>query len=164
MAYVGVGLTAGNGTIIAGQLVTFVAGPGIGRRSGREVGEAISLGRWRGLPANPHHAGGGGGRGILLAGQLVTSVGGPGLVRRRPGTHLEEALRVGTWPPAPLPPAPRNPPPPPPPAAFEEAALSLMLRPVRLTQEELKQDICSICHAWTCVPHRLCEDMAPHEG
>ena len=42
MAYVGV---AGNGTIIAGQLMTVVAGPGIGRRSGRELGEAISLGR-----------------------------------------------------------------------------------------------------------------------
>ena len=87
MAYVG--LTV-NGTIIAGQLVTFVVGPGIGRRSGREVGEAMSLGRWRGLAANPQHAEGGGGQGILLAGQLVTSVGGPGLVRRRPGTHLEE--------------------------------------------------------------------------
>ena len=91
MAYVGL---TGNGTINAGQLVTFVAGPGIGRRSGREVGAAMSLGRWRGLAANPQHAGGGGGQGILLARQLVTSVGGPGLVRRRPGTHLEERKLV----------------------------------------------------------------------
>ena len=103
MAYMGL---AGNGTNIAGQLVTFVAGPGIGRRSGWELGEAMSLGRWRGLGANPQHAGGGGGRGILMAGQLVTSVGEPGLTRRRPGTHPEEALRVGTWPPPPPAPAP----------------------------------------------------------
>ena len=46
MAYVGL---TGNGTINAGQLVTFVAGPGIGRRSGREVGAAMLLGRWRGM-------------------------------------------------------------------------------------------------------------------
>ena len=145
MAYVGL---AGNGTIIAGELVTFVAGPGIGRRSGRELGEAMSLGRWRGLAANPQHAGGGEGRGILLAGQLVTSVGGPVSTRRRPGTHLEEALRVGTWPPPPPALALRNPPPPPPPAALDEAALAMMLRPVRLRQEELEKEICSICHSF----------------
>ena len=91
MAFLGV---AGNGTIIAGQLVTVVARPGIGSRAGRELGEALSLGRWRGVEANPHHAGGGGGRGILLCGQLITMVGRPGLTRRRPGTHLEEAMRV----------------------------------------------------------------------
>ena len=128
--------------------IHFVAGPGIGRRSGRELGEAMSLGRWRGLGANPQHAGGGGGRGILLAGQLVTSVGRLGLTRRRPGTHLEEALRVGTWPPPPPAPALRNPPPPPPPAALDEAALAMMLHPVRLRQEELEQEICSICHSF----------------
>ena len=93
MAFLGV---AGIGTIIAGQLVTVVAGQGIGSRAGRELGEALSLGRWRGVEANPHHAGGGGGRGILLGGQLVTMVGGPGLTRSRPGTHLEEAMRVGS--------------------------------------------------------------------
>ena len=43
MAFLGV---AGNGTIIAGQLVTVVARPGIGSRAGRELGEALSLGRW----------------------------------------------------------------------------------------------------------------------
>ena len=63
MAFLGV---AGIGTIIAGQLVTVVAGQGIGSRAGRELGEALSLGRWRGVEANPHHAGGGGGRGILF--------------------------------------------------------------------------------------------------
>ena len=70
------------------------------------------------------------------------------MTRRRPGTHLEEALRVGTWPPPPPAPALRNPPPPPPPAALDEAALAMMLRPVRLRQEELEKEICSICHSF----------------
>ena len=53
MAYVGL---TGNGTINAGQLVTFVAGPGIGRRSGREVGKQCRLAGgvgWRATPSMP---------------------------------------------------------------------------------------------------------------
>ena len=111
MAFLGV---AGIGTIIAGQLVTVVAGQGIGSRAGRELGEALSLGRWRGVEANPHHAGEVGVAASFLGSQLVTMVGGPGLTCRRPGTHLEEAMRVGSWPPPPPAPAPRIPPPPPP--------------------------------------------------
>ena len=99
------------------------------------------------MEANPHHARGDGGRGILLGGQLVTMVGGPRLTRRRPGTHLEEAMRVGSWPPPPPAPALRIPPPPPP-AAVDTAALAMMLRPVRLRQEEWKKEMCSICHSF----------------
>ena len=35
-----------------------------------------------------------------------------------------------------------------PPAALNETALAMMLRPVRLRQEELEKEICSICHSF----------------
>ena len=49
MAFLG---AAGSGAIILGQLITVVGRPGIGLRTGQDLGDALRLGRWRGVEVN----------------------------------------------------------------------------------------------------------------